>query len=297
MDFAALRIFVAVARHGSFSAVARAQGVEPSSVSRIIAGIEQELGERLLQRSTRRLTLTEAGQLYLARIEPLLEQIEEATAEIRALGRGPVGTVRLSTSVAFGLACVVPLLGAFRAAFPDLTLELIMSDVALDLVGEGVDLAIRLAPSVEANVVTSKLFDTRYHVVAAPDWLRAHPLGAPADLAGCPVLRFTFPGFRDRWLFRDARGEVVAVPVRGPMLFSSPLALRAAAVAALGPALLPDWLVRDDFSGGTLVDCFPAQRATATEFSTGAWLIYPTKAFLPNKVRVTVDFLRKHLVG
>lgn len=295
MHLPALRTFIAVARQGSFSAVARAQGVEPSSVSRSVNEVEKALGERLFHRTTRKLTLTEAGSAYLARIEPLMAQFEEATEEVRAHGRGPVGTVRLSTSVAFGLAMIVPLLGRFRDEFPMMTIELVMSDDNLDLVGEGVDLAVRLAPNVEANVIASKLFDTRYHVVAAPSWLAAHPVVEPAELSDHRVLRFSRPGFRDRWLFRDACDRVVTVPIDGDIIVSSPVALKEAALAGLGPALLPDWLIGPYLRARSLINCFPDVRVTATDFATGAWLIYPSREFLPNKVRVTIDFLRRHL--
>lgn len=295
MDLAALRTFIAVAHQGGFSTVARAQGVEPSSVSRTVAAIEREVGERLFQRTTRKLTLTEAGALYLARMEPLIAQFEEATEEVRAHGRGPVGTVRLSTSVAFGLTMIVPLLEEFRSEFPALRLELLMNDANSDLVGEGVDLAIRLAPGVEANVIASKLFGTRYHVVAAQSWLSAYPLNSPEELAHHPVLRFVLPGFRDRWLFRNDGEAVLNVPVDGNLIMSSPLALREAAVVGLGPALLPDWLIGPDIRDGGLVNCFPGLRATATDFATGAWLIYPSRDFLPNKTRVTIDYLRLRL--
>jgi DNA-binding transcriptional LysR family regulator len=295
MDLPALRTFIAVARQGGFSPVARAQGVEPSSVSRAVAAIERELGERLFQRTTRKLTLTEAGAAYLDRIEPLLAQFEEATEEVRAHGRGPVGTVRLSTSVAFGLTRIVPLFERFTASFPAMKIELIMNDANLDLVSDGVDLAIRLAPSVEANLVASKLLDTRYHVVATASWLATHPMDQPEHLAGHRVLRFAFPGFRDRWLFRGDDNSVLTVPVDGDILASSPLALRDAALAGLGPALLPDWLIGQNLRDRSLIDCFPTMQATATDFTTGAWLIYPSRKFLPNKVRVTIDFLRRHL--
>lgn len=295
MDIAALKTFIAVARQGGFSPVARAQGIEPSSVSRVVAAIERELGERLFQRTTRKLTLTEAGALYLARMEPLIAQMEEATEEVRAHGRGPVGTVKLATSVAFGITMIVPLLKAFRAAFPALKLELLMSDANADLVGEGVDLAIRLAPSIEANVIATKLFATRYRVAASPAWLAAHPLDCPQELAKRPVLRFALPGFRDRWLFRYDDEEVLTVPVDGDLIMSSPLALRDAARAGLGATLLPDWLIEADLRGGGLIDCFGQAQVTATDFATGAWLIYPSRSFLPNKVRATIDFLRQHL--
>ncbi len=295
MDLTVVRTFIAVARHGGFSAVARAQGVEPSSVSRAISTLERELGERLFQRTTRKLTLTEAGGVYLDRVEPLLAQFEEATEEVRAHGRGPVGTVRLSISVAFGLVMIVPLLARFRDEFPAMTIELVMSDENLDLVGEGVDLAVRLAPSVEANVIASKLFETRYHVVAAPSWWATHHLVEPDDLINHNVLRFARTGFRDRWLFQRAGDDIAAVPVGGKIIVSSPVALKDAALAGLGPALLPDWLIGPHLGAGSLIDCFPDLRVTATDFATGAWLIYPSREFLPKKVRVTIDFLRRHL--
>lgn len=295
MDIEALRVFADVAHSGSFSAVARARGVEPSSVSRAIATIEAELGERLFQRTTRKLTLTEAGTLYLARIEPLVAQFDEAAGEARAMGRGPVGTLRLSVSVAFGVARIVPLLGDFKARFPALTIELLMSDAQVDLVRDGVDLAIRLAPGVDANVVVTRLADTRYHVVASPAWLAAHPLAGPESLSDQSVLRFTLPGYRDRWLFRDPAGDIMSVPVGGTLLMSNALGLRDAAIAGLGPALLADWMIERDLAEGLLIDCFPNWRATATDFDTSAWAIYPSRSFLPNKVRVTIDFLREAL--
>lgn len=295
METDALKIFVAVARQGSFSAVARARQVEPSSISRVIAGVESELGERLFHRTTRKLSLTEAGALYLSRVEPLVAQLDEAAADVRAIGRGPTGTLRLSVSVAFGLLRIVPLLGTLRARYPALSIELLMSDAPIDLVREGVDLAVRLAPLTEANLIATKLIETRYHVVAAPDWLAANPIATPEALGAVPVLRFTLPGFRDRWLFRDAAGGVTGVRVDGPLLLSSALAIREAALAGLGPALLADWMIARDLAEGRLVECLPAWRATATSFDTGAWAIYPSRVFLPAKVRVMIDFLREAL--
>jgi DNA-binding transcriptional LysR family regulator len=297
MDVSALATFVDVAHRLSFSEVARARRVEPSSISRVIAALESELGERLFHRTTRSLSLTEAGTLYLARVEPLVLRLADAAYEVQAIGRGPVGTVRLSASVAFGQVRILPLLASFRALYPDLTLELLLSDDTVDLVAEGIDLAVRLAPDVEANVIVSKLVDTRYHVVASPDWLAAHPLAVPDDLTQQQCLRFTLPGYRDCWQFRDATGAVAPVPVDGKLLISTALGLRDAAVAGLGPALLADWLIEHELRSGRLVDCFPAHAVTATGFDTAAWLIYPSRSYLPISVRATIDFLRTRLSG
>lgn len=295
MDLETLRIFAEVAHRGSFSEVARSRGTEPSTIARAVGVLEAELGERLFHRTTRKLSLTEAGALYLVRTEPLVAQLEEAGAEARAIGRGPVGTLRLSVSVSYGMVCLVPVLERFRALYPELTIELLMNDAQVDLVREGIDLAVRLAPAAEGNLVATRLASTHYRVVAAPGWLAAHPMGAPADLAQEDVLRFTLPGFRDRWVFRDAAGQEKTVPVSGRLLISSAAALREAALIGMGPALLADWMIARDLAAGTLVDCFPAHAVAATSFDTGVWALYPSRSFLPGKVRAMLDFLRAEL--
>jgi DNA-binding transcriptional LysR family regulator len=295
MDLEALRMFAEVAHRGSFSAVARERCLQASSITRVIAGLEHELGERLFHRTTRKLNLTEAGTLFLTRIEPLIAHFDEGVAEVRAMGRGPFGTIRMSVSVAYGMERIVPLLTEFRERFPNLSLELILDDAQADLVRDSIDLAIRLGPSIDGNVIVSRLEETRYRVVASRDWLEAHQLANPLDLAQHHVLRLTLPGYRDRWVFQDKEGNQSPVTVSGPILISNALALRDAAIAGLGPALLAVWTIQRHLANGTLIDCFPDLEVTATDFDTSAWAIYPSRSFLPNKVRVTLDFLREKL--
>ncbi|MBD2249091.1 LysR family transcriptional regulator [Nostoc sp. FACHB-888] len=164
MDLENLRIFIEVARRGSFAAVARDHNIDPSSVSRVVASLEEELGIRLFQRTTRHLTLTESGNLYLCRVDALLDELEHARDEALAVSVGPIGTLRVTTSVAFGHKFLVPLLPEFRDLFPDLKLELLLTDTNLDLVSERVDLAIRLGPNIQIGVTCVKLFNTRYRV-------------------------------------------------------------------------------------------------------------------------------------
>ena len=297
MDVTSLRLFCEVARLGSFAAAARQGDVDPSSVSRTIALLEQELGVRLFQRTTRRLSLTEAGDLYLRRVEAIVDELDRARDEAQAVSIEPSGTLRLTTSVAFGQICIVPLIAVFRARFPDLKLELVMTDANLDLVANRVDLAVRLGPSLDGDLVATKLMDTRYRVCAAPSYLRQAPaLRTPDDLTRHRCVLFTFPEFRSRWLFRGG-GGVSEVAVDGDVLISNALALREAALAGIGPALLADWLIRDALAAGTLVDLFPQHEVAATSFETAAWLLYPSRAFLPNKVRVAIDFLKAHLAS
>jgi DNA-binding transcriptional LysR family regulator len=296
MNLDTLDLFVEVARKRSFAAVAKERNVDPSSVSRAIADLEAELGLRLFQRTTRTMTLTEAGDVYLSRIEPLTEEIARAReAALQVTGR-PRGLLRITASVTFGQMCIMPLLGEFRALYPDLKVECLFTDANLDLVADRIDLAVRLAPIVEGDLIVSKLMDTRYRVVASPAYLASHPpLGRPSDLSAHKVLFFNLKAFRNRWLFRDAAGRVESVPIDGDITLAPAGSLLAAAIDGLGPALLPDWLVENAIGRGELVDVLPEHRAAATTFDTAAWLVYPSRAFLPRKVRAMVDFLRVRL--
>lgn len=296
MDVENLRIFVEVCRRGSFASVARDRNVDPSSISRVVASLEEELGTRLFQRSTRRMSLTEAGNVYLGRVEALVDELEHARDEVLAVSACPVGTLRLTVTVAFGHQCLLPLLPTFRALFPALKLELLLTDTYLDLVSERVDLAVRLGPNLDTNLIGVKLFNTRYHVCVSPAYLaREKSLHVPEDIGNHKCLLFPLPEFRSRWLFRDTAGKVSEVPVDGDVVISSALALRECARVGMGPALLADWLIGDDLAQGRLIDPYPGYHVAATDFQTAAWLLYPSRSYLPDKVRVMIDFLKVNL--
>jgi DNA-binding transcriptional LysR family regulator len=294
MDIESLRIVALVERQGSFASAARVLNVDPSSVSRHVAVVEAALGLRLFQRTTRSLRLTEEGAVFLGRIPALIEEFDRARDEAAAIRRGPRGTLRMTASVAFADVRIVPHLGAFRDRYPGLAVELLPTDANLDLAAAGIDLAVRLAPAPKGDLVSTRLMVTRYLVCASPDWIARHPpLAEPGELAGHDCLRFSLPEFRTRWLFRRGAEEPFEVPIGGSILIGSALSLRQAAVAGLGPVLLADWLVAEDIRAGRLVRLFPDHDATATSFDTAAWLLYPSRSFLPRKVRVMIDFLRE----
>jgi len=296
MNLDTLDLFVEVARKRSFAAVAKKRNVDPSSVSRAIADLEAELGLRLFQRTTRTMTLTEAGDVYLSRIEPLTEEIARAREAALQVTGQPRGLLRITASVTFGQMCIMPLLGDFRALYPHLKVECLFTDANLDLVADRIDLAVRLAPIVRGDLIVSKLMDTRYRVVASPAYLASRPpVGRPSDLSAHKVLFFNLKAFRNRWLFRDAAGHVESVPIEGDITLAPAGSLLAAAIDGLGPALLPDWLIENAIGRGELVDVLPEHRAAATTFDTAAWLVYPSRAFVPRKVRAMVDFLRVRL--
>lgn len=291
MQTDALKTFVECAERGSFAAAARALGLDPSVVSRSIAGLEDKLGLRLFERSTRAIALTDAGRLYFERLGPLLSDLDDAAAAARDLSERPKGRLRVAASTAFGERVIVPMLGRFLEAYPDLDVDLRLSDGPADILGERIDVAVRLAPDAPMDVIVSKLCATRYRVVAAPGVAVPE---RPEALAGVPVIRFALPGFRDLWRFR-ADGEVVEVPVAGRVEISGAAAVLAAARAGLGPALLADWLAGEDLAAGRLVDLFPGHEVTATGFDTAAWVLTPSRRYQPLKTRAFIAALRGHV--
>lgn len=295
MDLDLLRTLIAVERHGSFAAVARVEGVDPSSVSRRIAVLEEALDLRLFERTTRRLRMTEAGQVYLDRIAPIVDALDEAADAARDTVAEPSGLLRVTTSVAFGERWLTPKLASFRAAYPQIEIELLLSDATIDIAAEGIDLALRLGPRPEGALVAAKLFDTRYHAVAAPSYLdgRSAP-ASPVDLADHDGILFALPRFGTAWRFRrDADAPVEDVTPRRVLTISNALAIRRAALDGLGVALLADWTVYEDIAGGRLIDLLPDHKGTATDFDAAAWIVYPSRDYVPARLRVLLSHLQR----
>jgi DNA-binding transcriptional LysR family regulator len=296
METSALQIFVEVVKRGSFAAVARDRHVDPSIISRAIKGLEDELGGRLFQRTTRRLSLTEAGATFFDRIAPAVDEIDRAREGVAEAGRMPRGILRVTTSVSFGERRLVPLLPKFRALYPDLTIDLLLTETVTDLVAERIDVAIRLGRLLDSGLVAKRLFRTEYRVCASPAYLAGHsPIRRPSDLQAHECLIFSFLGFRTRWTFRDRNGAVEEITVRAKTTVSTGIALEECAVAGMGVVLLPDWLVAANLKRGRLRAVLDGYQATATSFDAGGWLVYPSRERMPLKVRVFSDFLRREL--
>jgi DNA-binding transcriptional LysR family regulator len=193
---------------------------------------------------------------------------------------------------------IVPLLREFRSLYPELKIEGLFTDQNLDLVADRIDLAIRLAPSIEGDLIASKLTDMQYRVVASPGYLKSSPpLIVPSDIGKHRCILFNIKPFRTRWIFRDSKGRLEEVPVDGDLVLAPAGSLLSAAIDGLGPALLASWMVDPEIAAGRLVDVFPHYAATATTFDTAAWFLYPSRAYLPNKVRVMIDFLRSRIAA
>ncbi|NET38462.1 MAG: LysR family transcriptional regulator [Cyanothece sp. SIO1E1] len=296
MDLSVLQIFVEVMKQGSFAAVARDRDIDPSSVSRTIASLEQELGVRLFQRTTRRLSPTEAGTAYFERIEPLVEEVQQAINVAVDISGQPKGTLRVTTSVSFGQKCIVPLLPDFATMYPELTIDLLLTDAVVDLFAERIDVAIRLGRLADSTLIAQQLMRTHYLVCASPQYLQQYDYPQqPGDIQHHNCLLFPLSGFRSRWIFRDSHGVTSEIPVRGRTIISNAIALQQCAIAGMGLTLLPNWLINEDLRAGTLVNVLPKYDVTATDFSTAAWLIYPSRTYVPLKVRVLMEFLKQSM--
>ncbi|WP_415714966.1 LysR family transcriptional regulator [Roseibium sp.] len=287
MELQALKTILLVRDLGSIAAAARSLDLDASKVSRVVSSVERELGLRLFQRSTRKLSTTDEGSRYLRRIAPLVQELEAAGVEAASQGGRPSGTIRLTASVAFVQEGILPVLPKFQDMYPELTVELYPADHNLDLLAEGLDLAVRLAAAPKGDLISTKLLTTRYRVVAAPDYLdKVKPVEHPVDLADLNCLCFAFPGFKKSWLFRTLGAKPFSVDVSGKTVIAR---------LGMGAALLPDWLIGKDLKSGRLVDLFPDHECAAFDFETAAWILYPSRTYLPQKVRVMIDFLKAEL--
>lgn len=298
MDLSVLQTFIEVMRQGSFTAVAKERNIDPSSVSRSISGLEKELGVRLFQRTTRHLAPTEAGMTYFNRIEPLMEQMQQAVELVTEASGQPKGTLRITASVSFGIKCIVPLLAEFEATYPDVSLDLLLTDSRLDLVTERIDLAVRLGKLKDSTLIAQKLMSTKYAVCASPDYLKqqGQPY-QPEDITQHNCLLFPFPGFSTHWIFKNHQKEIAKIPVKGRTVISNAIGIQQCALAGMGLALLPHWLTNKELESGSLIKVLPSYDVTATDFQTSAWLVYPSKSYIPLKVRVFIDFLKKNMAN
>ncbi|MFO1281680.1 MAG: LysR family transcriptional regulator [Burkholderiales bacterium] len=286
-----MRIFVAVVQNGSLSSAGRQLGLSPASVSRHISALESSLGSRLVNRSSRRLTLTEAGELYFAQVERILHQIAEANDTVAQLQKTPRGTLRVHSRMLVGHLIVVPALPAFLAAHPDLRVDLLLSNQVVDLVDRNVDVDIRIGKLVDTSLVARRLAPAERIMCASPAYLASRPpIRSPADLGAHNCLTYRIHVGQTIWRFIDAAGAMQEIAVRGNLQSDNGLALLDATLAGVGVALMPDWAVREAIALGRLERLLPAYRISHMEFDNGVYAVYQ-RAHTSAKVRAFVEFL------
>lgn len=284
-----MQVFARVAALGSLSAAARALGMSQTMATKHIAALEERLGTKLLHRTTRRLTLTEAGRAYLEAVDRILGEIEEADASASREAVEVRGTLRLNVPVSFGIREIAPLLPDLLRLYPDLTIDLGLNDRYVDLIEEGWDLVIRIGGMNDSTMVARRLAPCPMLVCAAPSYLASH--GKPkklADLQRHHCLGYTLSRSVgvSRWSFgKDGRTHI---PVSGPLKANNGDALAAAAIAGQGIVYLPFFLVAREIKKGLLV---PIRLDHPPIELGGIFAAYPSDRHPPAKVRAAINFL------
>lgn len=285
--FQEMSVFAAVVDAGSFVGASDALEMSKPAVSRHVAELEARLGVRLLHRTTRRLSLTEEGEVFYARCKELLGELEEAEAEITSRAGKAAGQLKVSAPVSFGLLHLAPLWPAFMARHPDVVLDVTLSDRMVDLVEEGFDLAVRVARLPSSSLVGRKLSSTRAVLCASPKYLKAHGTPQhPSELARHTVIAYSLLSTGDTWSFEGPDGAV-SVKVQPRMRSNSGDTCRAAALGHQGIIIQPTFLIGDDLRSGALVELMPQYRP----IELGIYALYPTRKHVLPKVRLLVDHL------
>lgn len=285
--FQEMRTFVAVVDAGSFVRAADALSLSKTAVSRLVADLESRLGTRLLHRTTRRLSLTQEGELFVERCRRLLDSLDEAEAELTAHTGQAVGLLRVNVPVSFGLLHLAPLWPGFMARHPKVILDITLSDRVVDLVDEGVDVAVRIARLQASTLVSRRLASTRLVLCASPGYLQRHGrLAHPSEIAQHSVIAYTLLSMGEQWEFHGPDGPV-AVRVTPRMRTNSGDTCCAAALQDQGLVLQPSFLVAPHLASGALVEVLPQYRS----IELGVYAVYPTRKHLTPKVRALIDFL------
>lgn len=290
-----LNLFVRVAEMGSITVAARSLDVSLSVASQRLKRLEERLGVKLLHRTTRRLRLTAEGAALLEQGRPLLEELDAITSGLERAGREITGTLRVTMPAAFGRLHVSPLLPRFQARHPALDVHVIVADEMLDLVREGLDLAIRIGTLEDSSLVSRKLAANRRVLCASPGYLRRHGTPKNPDALArhaCLVL----PGRRapsDSWTLLGPDGSEHTVRVRGRLQSNSGEVIRDAALAGQGIALLSTWHVGDDIRAGRLRVVLPSYAPP----ESGIYAVMPERRLVLPRVRAFVEFLAEHLAG
>ncbi len=283
---AAFRIYVRVAEAQSFSAVAREMGTTQPAVSRQVAALEEHLGARLIQRTTRSLALTEDGRDLLGHARRVLDSVEEAEASVGRRHALPGGLVRLGTSSTFGRLYVAPRISRLLERYPDLSIDLLMTDAVTDLVADGIDLSVRVTTVQDSSLVSRKIGSSHRIVVASEACIAEHgePVH-PMDLANRPCIVFTGYGTPTDWQFDGPDGNV-SVPVKGRFRTDSGEAVRAAVMAGLGFAMLPTWFFGAEITDKVLRPVLTGWEPPPTAISA----VYPSRRNLAPRTRAVIDF-------
>jgi DNA-binding transcriptional LysR family regulator len=291
-DFEGLAVFAKVAELRSFALAAEELELSKATVSKAVARLEKKLGARLLNRTSRRLALTDAGHRMLDRAGRILAEGEAAESEAHAQSATPRGLVRLAVPMSFGLREVAPLIPQFLAIYPEVSVDLHLSDAVVDLIGAGFDAALRIAALPDSSLRARRLRDMRRYLVGAPGYLKRHGRPAhPRDLMRHACLCYAYLPTPDVWRFVNAAGEEIQVRPSGPLRANNADALAPALFAGLGLAVQPDFVVGDAVARGRLEVVMPEWSAPPIALH----LVMPPGGPRPARVEAIAEFLAQRL--
>lgn len=294
--FSEMQVFVAVADTSGFSAAARQMGLAPSSVLRLVDSLEERLGVKLLNRSTRSVTLTEGGRNFYDRVQGILSQLDAADVAAAALDEEPQGVLKVTAPVTFSTMYLGAVFRELHRRYPQLQLDLQLSDGVSNMIDESIDVAIRIgATGDQPNVIARRLAAHERVICASAHYLREHPAPtAPSDLLAHQCLQFSYDGPRRGWRFRrrgGVDGVIEEVNVQGNLYANNAELLRQAAVNGRGVAMLAHWLVRDDLAAGRLVAMLDDFEVNPGSMDVGIYAMYPANRRGSVKVKAFIDLL------
>ncbi|MGV0958269.1 MAG: LysR family transcriptional regulator [Limnohabitans sp.] len=286
-----MRVFTAVVDAASFVGAGDALNMSKAAVSRHVSDLEQRLGVRLMHRTTRKLSLTSEGEVFLARSREILASIEASEAELSTRSVTASGLLKVSVPVSFGIRHLAPLWSEFLANHPQVTLDVQLADRVIDLVDEGFDLAVRIARLPDSSLISRQLASTRLVLCAAPSYLKRRGTPAhPSELAEHDVMGYSLMAMGDQWQFTGPDGPVSA-KVRPRMWTNNGDSCVAASLAGAGIQLQPTFLIDQELASGQLVEILPQFRSV----ELGIYAVYPSRKFVLPKVRALVEFLASKL--
>ncbi|WP_322046482.1 LysR family transcriptional regulator [Paraburkholderia sp. J67] len=292
-----MEFFLSISRNKSFSETARQFGIAPASVSRMVLDLEDDLKVKLFTRTTRNVALTEAGLEYAKHVEGILRHIEDAHRSITSITSAPSGTLRVHSRVMFGLGVLPSLVSEFSKLYPDIQIELVLSESLADLNNDHIDIDFRIAPPVESGIKRRMLFRSDRYLVVSPGYFfgRSQP-SAPEDLKLHRCLAYSMPGNGYSWKFRkdDVETEVAFQPCH---VSNNGIALLEFARMGEGIVLLDDYTVHKDLMSGRLVRLLPEYQVTNSSFEDGMYATIIDSPSIPIKIRLFLDFVASRVGG
>ena len=287
--------FTAVAESGNFTQAAKKLLISTAQISRQVSELEQRLNTKLFYRTTRKVTLTEEGQLFYQQCHSILEGLENAERSLTNLQSTPQGKIKISAPVTYGERHIIPLINQFLIQYPQIEIQVQLSNQRIDLIEEGYDLAIRLGQLDDSSLIAKRISSRQHFVCASPDYIEQH--GKPETISDLKQHNCLL-GSADFWVFADKKNDIKkssdkkSMRVSGSLRCNSGLGLVDAALKGIGIVQLPEYYVAEHISKGELIVLLNSQQRE----QEGIWALYPQNKYLANKVRLLIDFLKEALI-